>query len=120
MGAGGDQSSVNFLPWWRVRRVGSTKTYTLQGPRGGLRLPAVRCRTTHSTPRHAQGTLNESLGQAGASGDDEEPDQISFRTRVWMTVAILSSELLLAFNISMVGRYVRPTNRAWLARPFCA
>lgn len=34
------------------------------------------------------------------TGEDEQ--EISFKTRAWLTVAILSSELLIAFNIAMV------------------
>ena len=40
---------------------------------------------------------------AGQQQGDEEIE-ISFKVRAWLTLAILSSELLLAFNITMVSR----------------
>lgn len=39
---------------------------------------------------------------AGDQQHGENEEDISFKTRVWLTAAILSSELLLAFNITMV------------------
>lgn len=52
--------------------------------------------------RHAQGFLNETSDCDMRNGEEEEAEQISYRTRIWLTTAILSSELLLAFNITMV------------------
>lgn len=48
--------------------------------------------------------LNEPLSDEpprGQEGEAEE-DEISFKIRAWLTLAILTSELLLAFNITMV------------------
>ncbi|CAM9920801.1 unnamed protein product [Ascophyllum nodosum] len=52
----------------------------------------------------AQGSLNgiNINGGKGESGQDGAGVDISFQTRAWLTCIILSSELLLAFNISMV------------------
>lgn len=38
---------------------------------------------------------------AGRQADAEE--EIPYKTRAWLTLAILSSELVLAFNITMVN-----------------
>lgn len=51
-----------------------------------------------------QGSLNGGLEQTARVGrqqGDAEGD-IPFKTRAWLTLAILSSALLLAFNITMV------------------
>eukprot|EP00752_Nemacystus_decipiens_P016510 g14758.t1 len=51
-----------------------------------------------------QGSLNGGLEPAASSGQSqgEAEVDISFKVRAWLTLAILSSELLLAFKISMV------------------
>lgn len=53
-----------------------------------------------------QGSLNggpEPTARARRQQGDADED-IPFKTRAWLTLAILSSELLLAFNITMVRR----------------
>lgn len=54
----------------------------------------------------AKGSLNGGLEPTVSVGQQQrETDaDISFKVRAWLTLAILSSELLLAFNITMVSQ----------------
>lgn len=53
-----------------------------------------------------KGSLNGGLEPTASAGQQqrEAEVEISFKVRAWLTLAILSSELLLAFNITMVSR----------------
>lgn len=54
----------------------------------------------------AKGSLNGGLEPTASTGQQQEEAEveISFKVRAWLTLAILSSELILAFNITMVSR----------------
>lgn len=54
----------------------------------------------------AKGSLNGGLEPTASTGQQkrEVEADISLKVRAWLTLAILSSELLLAFNITMVSQ----------------
>eukprot|EP00903_Cladosiphon_okamuranus_P007874 g7611.t1 len=53
---------------------------------------------------NTQGSLNGGLESTAIAGQEQREAEVdvSFKVRAWLTLAILSSELLLAFNITMV------------------